>query len=94
MYKEDFTLNNIQRLICHKTKPTQTLNYNDYPGFCLVRNSSIVYSFLEMSKRTPKVICNYNNHQDEDTSQNTLVNNNKKKIFLKRKKSLIFYCND
>ena len=26
MYKEDLTLNNLQRLICHKTKPNKNLN--------------------------------------------------------------------
>ncbi len=27
MYKEDLALNNLQRLICHKTKPNQTKSY-------------------------------------------------------------------
>ena len=26
MYKEDLVLNNLQWLICHKTKPNQTMN--------------------------------------------------------------------
>ena len=31
MYKEDLALNNLQRLICHKTQPNQLIN-NVYRG--------------------------------------------------------------
>ena len=32
MYKEDLALNNLQRLICHKTQPNQTYEEEDSHG--------------------------------------------------------------
>ena len=34
MYKEDLALNNLQGLICHKTKPNQTI-FNIYIYICV-----------------------------------------------------------
>ena len=37
MYKEDLALNNLQWLICHKTKPNKT---NDYYYYLLIESFS------------------------------------------------------
>ena len=34
MYKRDLSLNNLQWLICHKTKPYQTKLYQTKPNHC------------------------------------------------------------
>ena len=44
MYKQDLVLNNLQWLICHKTKPNQTLP-KEYHSTSLNSSRAITFTF-------------------------------------------------
>ena len=59
MHKEDLALNNLQRLICYKTKPTEHI-YAESCLYIYIKYIWFVNSFFEIFLNEPKLILLYN----------------------------------